>query len=236
MSAPVTTKLRQDPPSLHGQGNYFGLGWPALEWIERTVTPEMTTLETGSGGSTIVFAAAGSDHTAISPAAEEHERLAAWCEHEGISTERVHFIAEPSHEALLRTWYAQPLDLVLIDGAHGFPYPALDWFLTAQHLKIGGHVVLDDAFLPSVNMVVRYLRDSADWEMLPPLGYRTVAFRKLGDDISFDWLGSRFDRRPRFDYLKPGPRLVALARHHLIDTSPRGARLLARVRRGRGRA
>jgi Methyltransferase domain len=235
MTPPVTAQLREDPPALHGDGrHYFGLGWPALEWLERNVTADMTTLETGAGGSTIVFAAAGSDHTAISPDPDEHRRLVEWCERRDISTERVHFLAEPSHTALQGTWYPHPLDVVLVDGAHGFPYPALDWFFTAAHLKVGGVTILDDAFLPSVNTVVRYLRDSPHWEMEQPLGYRTVAFRKLGDDISFDWVGSRFDRRPRFDYLSPGARAVALARHYLIDTSPRGQRLLARVRRGRG--
>jgi hypothetical protein len=232
MSAPVTDRLRREPPPIHGDGSrYFGLGWPALEWIERNVTAEMSTLETGAGGSTIVFAAAGSDHTAISPDPDEHRRLAEWCRAHDISTERVHFLAEPSHEALMKSWYPQPLDVVLVDGAHGFPYPALDWFLTAEHLKLGGVVILDDAFLPSVNTVVRYLRDSPHWESVGALGYRTVAFRKAGDEISFDWVGSRFDRRPRFDYLSPGARAVALARHYLIDASPRGQRLLARVRR-----
>jgi hypothetical protein len=232
MPAPVTARLREDPPHLHGDGSrYFGLGWPALEWLEGHVTSEMTTLETGAGGSTIVFAAAGSDHTAISPDPDEHRRLSEWCSRQGISVDRVGFLAEPSHEALLNSWEPRPLDLVLVDGAHGFPYPALDWFLTAEHLKAGGVVVLDDAFLPSVNTVVRYLRDTPQWEYVGALGYRTVAFRKLGEEISFDWVGSRFDRRPRFDYLSPGPRAVALARHYLVDASPRGQRLLARVRR-----
>jgi hypothetical protein len=231
MTASVTDTIRADLPPLHGDGNYFGLGWPALRWIEQHVTADMVTLETGAGGSTIVFAASGSDHTAISPAPDEHRRLGEWCAARGISTARVRFIAEPSHEALLGSWEARPLDLVLIDGAHGFPYPALDWFLTAEHLKVGGVTVLDDAFLPSVNTVVRYLSDSPNWEREGALGYRTVAFRKLGDEISFDWLGSRFDRRPRFDYLPPAQRAVALARHHLIDSSPRGQRLLARLRR-----
>src|SRR3954447_10977852 len=137
MSAPVTEQLRHEPPPIHGDGSrYFGLGWPALEWIERNVTAEMSTLETGAGGSTIVFAAAGSDHTAISPAPDEHRRLAEWCEAHDISTERVHFLAEPSHQALMKSWYPQPLDVVLVDGAHGFPYPALDWFLTAAPLGL----------------------------------------------------------------------------------------------------
>jgi predicted O-methyltransferase YrrM len=191
----------------------------------------MTTLETGSGGSTIVFAAAGCRHTAISPARDEHERVRAWCAARGIATEHVTFLAEPSHVALQRMWEPAPLDLVLVDGAHGFPHPALDWFLTAPHLRVGGHVLIDDAFLPSVSEVVRYLDASPAWQMVATPGYRTVVFRKDAEGIPFDWVGSRFDRRPRFGYLPLRRRPFAYARTFLIDRSAIGRRILGALRR-----
>ena len=39
---------------------------------------------------------------------------------------------------MLRTWEPRPLDLVLVDGAHAFPYQTLDWWFLAPHVKIGG--------------------------------------------------------------------------------------------------
>jgi Methyltransferase domain len=227
----LTEKIRSAPPSLHGAGDaYFGLAWPALEWLERNVAPEMATLETGSGASTIVFAARGSTHTAISPAPEEHERIRAWCTEHRISTERVRFLAESSDAALMRARGAEPLDLVLVDGAHLFPFPALDWYLTARRLKIGGRVLLDDAFLQSVNVVVRFLRSSPSWRFEGALGYRTVCFRKLDNEVGYDSLGRRFDHVPRFGYLAPTARAVAYARYVLIDRSPRVQRAIARLR------
>lgn len=217
-------------PDLHGNGNYFGLAWSALEWLEDHLRPAMSTLETGCGGSSIVFASAGTDHTVISPVPTEHEAVRDWCATHGISTEGLTFIALPSHEALA-AWEPQPLDLVLIDGAHGFPYPAMDWFHTAPHLKAGGHVVVDDAFLPSVHSLVRFLRASDSWEQVAAPAYRTVVFRKLTDEISYDWVGSRHDRRPRFDYLPPGQRFAAHARFLLVDSSPAGQWMLRRLRR-----
>lgn len=190
----------------------------------------MTTLETGSGGSTIVFAAAQSQHTAISPDPEEHSNIRDWCESNGLSAERIAFIAAPSHVALTEIWAPEPLDLVLVDGAHGYPYPSLDWFYTASHLRTGGWMVIDDAFLPSVNALVTFLDESRDWEM-QPLGYRTVAFRKVADRTNLEWEGSRFNRRLSFNYLPPVPRLLAWLRYLMIDRSKLGQQILSRLRR-----
>jgi predicted O-methyltransferase YrrM len=230
--SPVTDALRAAPPNLHGAGQmYFGLQWDALRWLERTVQPGWTTLETGCGGSTVVFAARGARHVAITPAAEEHDAVRTYCAARAIPTTHLSFLAAPSDEALLREWTPEPLDLVLIDGAHGFPFPALDWYLTARHIRRGGVVVLDDAFLPSVHVVVRFLRANQSWRMEAPLGYRTVAFRKVADELSYDWVGSRFDRLPRFDYLPLGQRVGAYGRTFLLDRSPRLMAALWRVRR-----
>lgn len=227
----MTQQLRAAPPSLHGDGDaYFGLAWPALEWLERTVEPGMTTLETGCGASSIVFAARGADHTVVAPAPGEHSRIREWCEANDIATDRLSFVDESSDTALGAGWAGAPLDLVLVDGAHLFPFPALDWFNTAGALRVGGLLVLDDAFLPSVHMVVRFLRTSPSWEFVGPVSYRTVCFRKLDDEVRHDSKGARFDRRARFDYLPPAARLAAHARHTLIDRMPVVQRLLRRVR------
>ena len=228
----LTQRLRSAPPSLHGVGDaYFGLAWEALGWLERNVEAGMTTLETGSGASSIVFAASGADHTVISPAPGEHERIRAWCAEHGVSTERVTFLAQSSDAALTGGWAPQPLDLALLDGAHLFPFPALDWFFAARSLRVGGRVVLDDAYLPSVAMVVRFLRASPSWEFEGPISYRTVCFRKLDEEIGYDSIGTRFDRMPRYGYLPPARRAVAYARHFLIDRSPFVQRAIARLRR-----
>ena len=80
MSGELTARLRAEPPGLHGGGDeYWGLAWPALEWLEREVRPGMATLETGAGASTIVFAAAGAVHDAVTPDPAEETRIRASC-------------------------------------------------------------------------------------------------------------------------------------------------------------
>ena len=128
MKGSLVERLRANPPGIHGAGDeYWGLAWPALEWLENELREGMSTLETGSGASTIVFAAAGTEHVAVTPDTDEETRIRAECGSFGVSSERVCFEIGFSHEVLPRL-PARSLDVVLLDGAHGFPYPVLDWW------------------------------------------------------------------------------------------------------------
>jgi hypothetical protein len=214
----LTDDLRAAPPGLHGQAEFWGLAWEALAFIERTVQPGMATLETGAGASTIVFAAQGADHEAVTPSAEEAERITAECERRGIVTERLRFRIGSSAD-VLRTWDARPLDLVLVDGAHAFPYPALDWWFLAPHLKIGGLMLLDDAYMPPVAAVVDHLRGSPAWRLEQPVSFRTAAARKLAEEVPpGEWKGERSGGRMSFRYLPPQRRLSASARQRFFST------------------
>jgi hypothetical protein len=220
VSQSVVDLIRRHPPLVHSGGSrYWGLAFPALRWLEENVQPGMVTLETGSGASTVVFAAGGARHTAISPDPEEHEGIKRYCAEHRIDTGAVTFFAGSSHEVLPGAWRPEPLDVVLLDGAHGFPYPVLDWWFTERHLKVGGRVLLDDAYLASVNVVARYLRHSPSWELETVAGQRTPCFRKLDDaEPTFEW--GILDRHPSHDYLPPQRRAVAWARYRLIDWGP----------------
>jgi hypothetical protein len=234
MAATLTDRLREAPPGIHGEGDeYWGLAWPALEWLEAELREEMSTLETGSGASTIVFAAAGTDHDAVTPDAGEESRVRKACEELGVSSERVSFRVGFSHDVLPRL-PPRPLDLVLLDGAHGFPYPVLDWWHVAPRLAVGGRILLDDAYMPPVAVVVDHLRASTAWELERPIGYRTVVVRKVAEELPpFDWEGERIGGRMTFRYLSPLERAAASTRHRVFSTRA-GLALVGLYRRGSG--
>ena len=130
------SRLRESPPALHAEGRAFwGTGWGALVWLEGRLRPGMATLETGAGATTIVFAAGGTRHEAITPAEDEVERIREECERLGVSLDLVDFHLGPSEEVLPRL-VPRPLDLVLVGGADGFPYPILDWWYLAPRLRL----------------------------------------------------------------------------------------------------
>lgn len=230
----LADQLRALPPGIHGGGDEFrGLAWPALDWLEREIRPDMTTLETGAGASTLAFASGGADHVAVTPDAGEEERIRAQAERLGIETSRVRFEIGPSHEVLPRLQHG-PLDLVLIDGAHGFPYPVLDWWFVAAHLKVGGRVLIDDAYMPPVASLVDALRAQPAWAVEGSVGYRTAIVRKVAEAVPrWDWEGERIGGRMSFRYLPPRERAVAAVRHRVFSTRA-GLALVGLARRGAG--
>jgi hypothetical protein len=215
----LTEQLMHEQPSLHGEAQLWGLAWAALDYIERTVQPGMATLETGAGASTMMFASRGAVHEAVTPSADEAERITKECERRGISTEDLTFRIGSSAD-VLRDWEPRPLDFVLIDGGHAFPYPTLDWWYVQQHVKVGGLVLLDDAYMPPVAAVVDHLRNSQAWKLEAAASFRTAVARKLADEIpDGEWKGENVGGRMNFRYLPPGQRAVAAVRQRFFSTA-----------------
>jgi predicted O-methyltransferase YrrM len=140
--------------------------------------PGMKTLETGSGVSTLVFALAQTCHTAVTPEAGEALALQQYANRAGIPMSRVTFASVPS-EQFLPTYNLNELDVVLLDGKHAFPWPAIDWFYCADRLKDGGLMILDDIQLNSVRLVTDFMDADPHWRFESNPGGRTAIYRKL---------------------------------------------------------
>ena len=190
------TDVLRDPPKphedSHGGFMVMGLTEGALKFIYENVDESCVTLETGCGLSTVVFALKGSRHTVIAPAPQEFEITRAYCRDRGIPTSQISFVTEPSQRALPGL-ESPPLDLVLIDGSHGFPAPFVDWFYTAGKLKQGGWLIVDDIWVWSCQILRDFLVEQPHWELVNEFEGRTAVFRKIDDGS--EWL--EWTQQPR---------------------------------------
>jgi hypothetical protein len=149
--------------------------------MAREVGPESRTLETGVGVSTVLFAAWGCRHLAVAPFQHEADILLDYCAANGIDTRFLRFDVRTSQVALPTATGIGHLDLLLIDGCHGFPMPIIDWFYGAGMLQKGGVVVLDDINLPQVwTLIDTFLERDARWQKLAMTG-KWAAFRRLSE-------------------------------------------------------
>jgi hypothetical protein len=230
VSTSLTESLRRAPPALHGGDEFWGLAWEALAWLERNVEEGMSTLETGAGASTLIFAARGARHEAVTPDPEEERRIRHACADRGIDDTRLTFHIGRSQD-VLPSLAGPALDLVLVDGAHGFPYPILDWWHLAPRLKPGGQMLLDDAYLSPIAAIVEYAQASEAWQLEPPVSFRTARIRKVRDEDPPDEADALAARgRIRFSYLPFHRRVPTSVRTRVFSTQA-GIWIVRKLRR-----
>ena len=142
----------------------------------------------------MVFAASGAHHTAISPDPDEHRRVREYCERIGVDHSRLRLVVGLSDEVLPRLPAERVLDVAFIDGAHSFPYPALDWYYITRMLKIGGQLVFDDVPVPAVAPLFRHMSLESNWRLDAILDDRAAAFSLLAPPAPEEWSSQPFQR------------------------------------------
>jgi Methyltransferase domain len=236
----VVRALLRDRPAFHLQGEaHWGATPQTLEAIRALVRPGDATIEIGVGASTVVFASQGAEHTAVSPDPEEHRRVREYCHEIGVEDDHLRFVLGHSDDVLPSLLgYERTLDLALIDGAHSFPFPELDWHYVSRALKIGGTLIMDDIPIPAVSEVFRHMRLEPHWRLVGLLDDRAAAFRLLAAPPPEVWMNQGYNRAyPDFGFAALPRRLRLRAafkshalRHGLAQRFPALSALYKRLR------
>lgn len=195
------SRLREDAPIFHsGDVDHSWSALPeTLQLLGRLVETGQRTLEIGCGASTVIFAAAGTSHTAISPHPDEHERIRKYCRRIGFDAAGLEFLVGTSDEVLPTLDPSLRLDVALIDGDHSFPHPVLDWHYVNKHLKVGGVVLADDLPTPAVGVIGQYMMASPNWSLVESADRRAAAFRKLTHKTGYyDFVADPFNQEPPY--------------------------------------
>jgi hypothetical protein len=226
----IVQRVLTDKPAFHLGGTCRWDALPGmLNAVQRLVKPGDVTLEVGTGVSTVIFAAAGARHTAVSPDPSEHELIREYCKKIGIDDSNLEFLVGFSDDILPRHLTRErTLDVALVDGAHCFPFPVLDWHYVARALKIGGKLLLDDVPIPATTPVFRHMTLEAGWrldgifdnrsaeltllaEPAPDDDWRAQAYNKAYPDYSFKSVPARIGLRTAYRArVAIGPRFPAL--------------------------
>ena len=218
MGRSETATVETVKPNLHAKGS---AAWDAsdavLAFLGRELKPGWRTLETGAGRSTLAFAGAGCRHEVVTPAAGEIAAIRADGERQGLPMSAVTFHEGFSQDVLPRLAGVEDLDLVFIDGGHGFPIPAVDFQYLAPRLKVDGLMLIDDVDLWTGDMIVQVLKRDEAWRFQGLLNGRTAVFRKLAPFTPHEWTKQPYVRRMSFwpqtrRKLVNGARLIATGR------------------------
>lgn len=188
------SRIVTDVPKFHCNGETsWAVNENVLREIQVHVGTKSSTLETGCGASTVLFAALGCDHICITPSRDEADRVVSYARRIGISSDKVTFMIGSSDQVLPSMSMTEHLDMALIDGAHRFPYPVLDFHYVERRLKIGAVLVVDDVQIRAVAMLDEFLNMEDEWDRVS-LVQQTAFYRKLAEpQRERDWCDQRLN-------------------------------------------
>lgn len=90
----------------------------------------------------------------------------------------IEFVEGPTQKNLPRHNFSEKLQLALIDGAHAYPFPEIDYYFIYPHLDQGALLIIDDIWIPTIQNLYLFLKEDEMFELLEVIGNRTVLFRR----------------------------------------------------------
>lgn len=166
---------------LHREADGTAANWAlseaALARLARAVDTESVTAETGAGASTILLGGVAREHHCFTLESDEADRIRAEAAGLGVALSSVQFhLGDSAHVVPSTTLPA--LDVLLLDGAHAFPYPVVEWYYLGRFLSVGGLLGLDDIWMASVRILLDFLVAEPGWKLLAQDG-QTAWFERL---------------------------------------------------------
>lgn len=148
-----------------------------------------SSIETGIGYSTFLFAAKSGSHTVCFPDAKVEEEIKKYAKTINLPVDNVKFVVGKSQYTLPSIKLC--VDFALIDGEHMYPCPMIDFYYINQMMIVGGTLLIDDMQIPAVRCLYEYLSVSSHWKYEDLLDKgRTCVFVKTSND-PYEWWGSQ---------------------------------------------
>ena len=197
----IRRRIAEVGPSLHTAGTFSAR---TLEAIARAAGKRKIhhSAETGSGASTLLFSHLSPQHTVFAldngSGSVTNVRRSPL-----LRPNVVTFVEGPTQVTLPQHRFAEKLQLVLIDGPHGYPFPDLEYYFLYPHLETGALLILDDIHIPTVHNLFEFLRQDAMFE-LDQTVQTTAFFTRTGapkfDPLGDGWWQQNYNARPLLRY------------------------------------
>src|SRR5262249_31563170 len=162
------------------------------KFLDAHLEPGFVTLETGSGISTVIFLDKRvSAHFVIQPDWDEFRALKQFASEHGIDMSPARMIVAKSQDYLPGAQLPE-LDIVLVDGDHSFPVPFIDWSYTAERLRTGGLMIIDDIHILTGTLLADFMAADPKWQEVIR-HERFAVYRKIRHPIHDGaWLGQPY--------------------------------------------
>lgn len=153
------------PEDWHGAGSMSAKTLTYLTQVLSEMQPINFSVETGSGKTTLLFSHSSNNHKTFA-VDDGNGSISNVKASQLFSPGSVEFVEGPSQINLPAFNFDQPIDVALIDGPHGYPFPDLEYYHLYPHIRKGGLLLLDDIQIPTIQHIFITLKADEMWELL----------------------------------------------------------------------
>jgi predicted O-methyltransferase YrrM len=154
-------QYQQSRGGAHQYGTLTGRPLERIAWYLQSHFKDrpVQSVETGCGASTILFSKYCERHTVYTydDRAEENSSVNFVLEHPEFRADKVKWIFGPTQRTIFSDPLDHDVDMMLIDGPHGYPFPELEYFAFYKRLKPGGVLIVDDIHIPTIYNLYKFL-------------------------------------------------------------------------------
>lgn len=187
-------------PLLHKAGTFSAATLAAIV-RHAAARPVQHSVETGSGASTLLLSHLSEDHTVFavdggtgSIRSIENSPL--------LRRQAVRFVEGPTQLTLPRHAFTHRLQLALIDGPHGYPFPDLEYYYFYPQLDPDALLIVDDIQIPTIGNLFDFLSEEEMFDLQEVV--ETTAFFRRTDAPTFSplgdgWWTQRYNKRASED-------------------------------------
>jgi hypothetical protein len=150
-------------------------------------------LETGCGKSTILLSNLSARHVvfAYDDRDQPNSSVHYYSDCPLFRKDTTTLVSGATQLTLPRYVFDRPVDVALLDGPHGYPFPELEYYYVYPHLRSGALLIVDDIHIPTIHRLHQFLSEDAMFDLVHV--ERTTAFFRRTEAPVFSPLGDGWE-------------------------------------------
>ena len=198
-------QISELPPKWHGAGSVDVDELLAIARYAEAIGPIRHSVETGSGKSTLLFSHLSANHRAF--AVDAGDSISQVRRSPLFRSETVTYVEGPTQVTLPSYVFSDTVQIALIDGPHGYPFPDLEYYYFYPIIDPGGLLLVDDILIPSIRRMFEIIRADEMFELLEVVSSNMAIFRRTSapriDPQGDGWWLQGYNR-PYFETIQKG--------------------------------
>jgi Methyltransferase domain len=183
---------------LHKAGTVGPRAMHAIAMHAQALGPIHHSAETGSGKTTILFSHLSENHVVFALNDKWDQSVSCVKSSPLFRSEHVTFVEGPTQHTLPKFSFVNKLQIALIDGPHGYPFPDMEYFYFYPLIDEGGLLLVDDIQIPSIGRMFEIIKADDMFELIDIADNNLAFFRRttaqLIDPLSDSWWLQGYNR------------------------------------------